>query len=180
VRGRFVADRVGACRRAGRGLGECERLAEPSTAAYSGMANSAFTMAYDAAGRPVTETEPGGDTVTDTYNSLNELTGQSVTGTDAAATPTRSFGYDTARNMTSADSAGRFAKAHETEIGGTVAGIAVYTGCEYPAGGKDGGACSAASGAAASAVSYAITAAQKDRRGHRRGQRWDARAARPE
>ena len=40
-------------------------------------------------------------TVTDTYNNDSELTGQSGAGADAA-TPTRTFGYDTAGHLTSA------------------------------------------------------------------------------
>ena len=57
---------------------------EPSTAAYTTAANSTFTLAYDADQNPVTETEPGGVTVADTYNNVGELTGQSGTGADAA------------------------------------------------------------------------------------------------
>jgi RHS repeat-associated protein len=78
-----------------------ESRVEPFTTAYTTAANSTFTTAYDANGRPVTETQPGGVTVTDTYNNLDELTGQSATGADAA-TPTRTFGYDPAGNVTSA------------------------------------------------------------------------------
>ena len=78
-----------------------ESRIEPATAQYSGAANSVFTTAYDADQNPVTESEPGGVTVTDTYNKLDELTGQS--GSDAdAATPARTFGYDTNGNLTSA------------------------------------------------------------------------------
>lgn len=68
---------------------------EPSTAAYATAANSTFTLAYDADQNPVTETEPGGVTVASTYNNVGELTGQSGTGADAA-TPARTFGYNTA------------------------------------------------------------------------------------
>lgn len=78
-----------------------ESRVEPFTSSYSTAANSTFTTAYDANQNPVTETDPGGVTVTDTYNTLDELTGQSGAGADAA-TPARSFGYDTAGNMTSA------------------------------------------------------------------------------
>ena len=74
---------------------------EPSTAAYTTTANSTFTLAYDADQNPVTETEPGGVTVSSTYNNVDELTGQSGTGADAA-TPTRTFGYNPAGDMTSA------------------------------------------------------------------------------
>ena len=74
---------------------------EPSTAAYTTAANSTFTLAYDADQSPVTETEPGGVTVASTYNNVGELTGQSGSGADAA-TPTRTFGYNPAGDMTSA------------------------------------------------------------------------------
>ena len=57
-----------------------ESRIEPSTSAYNTAANSTFTTAYDADGRPVTQTEPGGVTVTDTYNNVDELTGQSGAG----------------------------------------------------------------------------------------------------
>ena len=72
-----------------------ESRVEPSTAAYTSAANSTFTTAYDADGNPVTLTEPGGVTITSTYNNVGELTGQSGTGADAA-TATRTFGYDLA------------------------------------------------------------------------------------
>ena len=78
-----------------------ESQVEPSTSAYTTAANSTFTTAYDADQNPVTETEPGGVSVTDTYNKVDELTGQSGTGADAA-TPTRTLGYDPAGNLTSA------------------------------------------------------------------------------
>ena len=45
-----------------------ESRIEPATAQYSGAANSVFTTAYDADQNPVTQSEPGGVTVTDTYN----------------------------------------------------------------------------------------------------------------
>jgi large repetitive protein len=79
-----------------------ESRVEPATAQYSTAPNLAFTTAYDADGNPVTETEPGGVTVTNTYNNVDELTGQSGTGANAATTPTRTFGYDTAGDLTSA------------------------------------------------------------------------------
>ena len=78
-----------------------ESRIEPSTAAYTTAANSTFTLAYDADQDPVSEIEPGGVTVSSTYNNLGELTGQSGTGADAA-TPARSFGYNPAGDMTSA------------------------------------------------------------------------------
>ena len=78
-----------------------ESRVEPSTTQYSSAANSTFTTAYNADGSPVTLTEPGGVTLTSTYNNVGELTGQSGSGADAA-TPTRTFGYDLAGDLTSA------------------------------------------------------------------------------
>ncbi|HEY7811741.1 MAG TPA: LamG-like jellyroll fold domain-containing protein, partial [Nakamurella sp.] len=78
-----------------------ESRVEPSTAQYSSAANSTFTTAYNADGNPVTVTKPGGVTLTSTYNSVGEMTGQSGSGADAA-TPTRTFGYDLAGDLTSA------------------------------------------------------------------------------
>jgi RHS repeat-associated protein len=74
---------------------------EPSTTQYSGTANTTFATSYDADENPVTETEPGGVTLTSTYNNVDELTGQSGTGA-VATTPTRTFGYDAAGDLTSA------------------------------------------------------------------------------
>ena len=82
-----------------------ESRVEPATAQYSSAGDSTFTTVYDGDGRPATVTEPGGVTVTDSYNKLEELTGQSGAGADAA-TPLRSFGYDAAGNLTSASSTG--------------------------------------------------------------------------
>ena len=80
-----------------------ESRVEPAAGSYNTAATSTFTTAYDADQNPVTLTEPGTSpvTVTSTYNKLDELTGQSGTGAEAA-TPTRSFGYDTAGNLTTA------------------------------------------------------------------------------
>ncbi len=82
--------------------GACRNPASsPPPRAYTSAANSTFTTAYNADGNPVTVTEPGGVTLTSTYNSVGELTGQSGSGADAA-TPTRTFGYDPAGDLTSA------------------------------------------------------------------------------
>ena len=74
---------------------------EPPTSAQSNAADSTFTTAYDADGRPVTQTQPGGVTITAGYDSMGDLTGQSGTGADAP-TATRAFGYDLAGDLTSA------------------------------------------------------------------------------
>ena len=93
-----------------------ELRVEPAAGSHTSQADSAFTTSYDADGRPVTLAEPGGDTITNTYNNLSELTGQSGTGTDAAPTPNRTFGYDLAGDLNSATttSAGGSAATSET------------------------------------------------------------------
>jgi large repetitive protein len=78
---------------------------EPTTAQYTTAADSTFTTGYDADGNPATETEPGGVTITDSYNTMGDLTGQTGSGADAATTA-RSFGYDNAGNLTSASAPG--------------------------------------------------------------------------
>jgi RHS repeat-associated protein len=91
-----------------------ESEVEPTTAAYSTAANSTFTTAYDADGRPVTLTEPGGVSVTDSYDSMGDVTGQSGSGA-GAATPTRSFGYDLLGDLTSASTTAAGSQAATSE-----------------------------------------------------------------
>jgi YD repeat-containing protein len=81
--------------------GQEESKVEPATTVYSSPADSTYTWAYDLDGRPATETEPGGVSVTDGYNNMSELTGQSGSGA-SAATADRTFGYDQNGNLTSA------------------------------------------------------------------------------
>ncbi|HEY6312254.1 MAG TPA: RHS repeat-associated core domain-containing protein [Streptosporangiaceae bacterium] len=78
-----------------------ESRVEPATSAYSSAADSTFTTAYDADGRPVSVTEPGGVTVSNSYDNMGDLTGQSGSGADAP-TAARTFGYDLAGDLTSA------------------------------------------------------------------------------
>ncbi len=54
-----------------------ETRVEPTTSAYGSAANSTYTMAYDANARAVSETEPGGVAIADSYNNSGELTGES-------------------------------------------------------------------------------------------------------
>ncbi|HEY0718242.1 MAG TPA: LamG-like jellyroll fold domain-containing protein, partial [Streptosporangiaceae bacterium] len=82
-----------------------ESQIEPATAQYTTAADSTFTTAYDAGGNPATETEPGGVTITDSYDTMGDLTGQSGSGAEAATTA-RSFGYDDAGHLTSASAPG--------------------------------------------------------------------------
>ncbi|MEV0730194.1 LamG-like jellyroll fold domain-containing protein [Polymorphospora sp. NPDC050346] len=73
---------------------------EPATTAHPSTADRTFVTAYDAAGRPVTQTSPGGVTVTNTYDDLGLLTAQVGAGAEAT-TEDREFGYDVAGRMTS-------------------------------------------------------------------------------
>ena len=74
---------------------------EPSTSQYSSAANSTTTIAYNGDGGTTSETEPGGVGLTYSYNSLNELTGQTGSGA-TAPTATRAFTYDTAGRILTA------------------------------------------------------------------------------
>lgn len=71
-------------------------------------------MAYDADGRPVTETQPGGATVSDSYDSMGNLKGQSGAGA-SAATASRTFGYDQAGDLMSASSTAAGSQAATSE-----------------------------------------------------------------
>jgi len=77
---------------------------EPPTTANPAASQGTFSTAYDADGNPVSVSQPGGVSVSSTYNNMGELTGQSGSGADAA-TAARSFGYDLAGNLTSAGTA---------------------------------------------------------------------------
>ncbi|MFG1954728.1 LamG-like jellyroll fold domain-containing protein [Micromonospora sp. NPDC048830] len=76
-----------------------ESRIEPATAAYPNAAERTFTVAYDAAGRPVRQDSPGGVSVTNTYDDLGQI--RQITGTGAeVATPDRVFDYDDAGRLT--------------------------------------------------------------------------------
>ena len=64
-----------------------------------------FTTAYNADGQAVTQTSPGGVTVTSTYDALGNPTSMAGSGADAPTT-TRTFQYDAAGDMTSASAPG--------------------------------------------------------------------------
>ncbi|MFB9926081.1 LamG-like jellyroll fold domain-containing protein [Amycolatopsis halotolerans] len=78
-----------------------EAQLEPTTAIYTADADRTFTAVYDAAGRQVQQTQPGGVSVSAGYDDDGNLVSQSGSGADAA-TATRTFGYDPAGRMTSA------------------------------------------------------------------------------
>jgi large repetitive protein len=82
-----------------------ESTIEPATPSYPNLADRTFSVGYDADGRIATQQEPGGVTVTDTYDTVGNLSGQAGTGAEASTTA-RSLGYDGAGRMTSASAPG--------------------------------------------------------------------------
>ncbi|MBS2963234.1 hypothetical protein KGA66_09265 [Actinocrinis puniceicyclus] len=78
-----------------------ESVIEPTTSTYTTAAQSTVTTAYDADGRPVTQTQPGGVSITAGYDNNGNLTSQSGSGADVA-TASRTFGYDGDGRITSA------------------------------------------------------------------------------
>jgi large repetitive protein len=84
--------------------GQQESVIEPETSTYNTAALSTFTTAYDADGRPVTETSPGGVTTTNTYDADGNVKEQqgSSTSIGDAATATRNFTYDYDNRVTQA------------------------------------------------------------------------------
>ncbi|WP_197048677.1 RHS repeat-associated core domain-containing protein [Streptosporangium roseum] len=83
-------------------LGLIESVIEPSTAAHPNSADRTWTTGYDAAGNPVTSLIPGGVRVDRVFDELNRLTKQSGSGAEAA-TEDKTFGYDLAGRLVSAN-----------------------------------------------------------------------------
>ncbi|MDJ0383208.1 LamG-like jellyroll fold domain-containing protein [Streptomyces sp. G-G2] len=75
-----------------------------STYSYTTAADSTQTTTYDAAGRPVTQTSPGGVKVTVGYDNLGNITSRDGTGAEAA-TASRSFTYDKDNRLLTANTA---------------------------------------------------------------------------
>ncbi|WP_052707758.1 LamG-like jellyroll fold domain-containing protein [Streptomyces rubellomurinus] len=86
-------------------LGLPESTVEPPTSAHPTAAESLFTTSYDAAGRAVTLTEPGGVVRRRSYDGAGNLTQETATGAEVA-TPNRTLGYDAAGRLTSAGTLG--------------------------------------------------------------------------
>lgn len=76
-----------------------EKTTEPSTIAYPNLADRQWVRLFDKGGLPVEDREPGGVTVTRTFDELGRLTSETGAGT-GVATATRTFGYDAAGNRT--------------------------------------------------------------------------------
>ena len=83
-------------------LGLPATTTEPSTAAYSSAADTQTTDIYDADGDLVAQDQPGGVQISDAYDAMGDLTSQSGVGA-TAATATRTFTYDAAGRVLTAD-----------------------------------------------------------------------------
>ncbi|MBE3013439.1 DNRLRE domain-containing protein [Microbispora sp. NEAU-D428] len=83
-------------------LGRVESVIEPSTAGHPNLADRTWTTSYDTAGNPVRQLQPGGVTITSTFDNLNRLTQQAGSGGGAAPTAPKTFGYDLAGRAVSA------------------------------------------------------------------------------
>ncbi|MET8298811.1 LamG-like jellyroll fold domain-containing protein [Streptomyces sp. NPDC005180] len=75
-----------------------------SAYSYTTAADSTQTTTYDAAGRPVTQTSPGGVKVTLGYDNLGNVTSREGTGAEAT-TAGRSFTYDKDNRLLTANTA---------------------------------------------------------------------------
>ena len=76
-------------------LGLAESVIEPPAGANTSPGASTGTTVYDAAGNVVTQDLPGGVAVSNSYDVMGNLTGQTGSGA-SAATAARTFGYDAA------------------------------------------------------------------------------------
>lgn len=79
-------------------LGLPETLTDPPTTAYPNAPDGRWTTTYDANGQPVGQTQPGGVSVTATYDPFGDVT--SVHGTGAGDV-TLNYGYDLNSRLTS-------------------------------------------------------------------------------
>ncbi|MGA5821502.1 LamG-like jellyroll fold domain-containing protein [Kitasatospora sp. NPDC094028] len=81
-------------------LGLPESTVEPATSAYPNPADRTYTTSYDALGEAVSLKEPGGVTISSSYDTAGRLTSQAGSGGEAP-TPTRTFAYDADGRITS-------------------------------------------------------------------------------
>ncbi|WP_066376231.1 DUF6531 domain-containing protein [Herbidospora mongoliensis] len=83
-------------------LGLVESVTEPATAQHPNLGDRTWITSYDAAGNPISELQPGGVSITRTFDNLNRPTEQIGSGGGSAPTTTKTFGYDLAGRITSA------------------------------------------------------------------------------
>lgn len=82
-----------------------ESVIEPATPAAPGAADRTWTTGYDADGRAVSVSQPGGVSLSYGYGPLGNLVSQSGSGA-GAATPAQTLGYDLDGRLTSATAPG--------------------------------------------------------------------------
>ncbi|SDI48314.1 intein N-terminal splicing region/RHS repeat-associated core domain-containing protein [Actinokineospora alba] len=85
-------------------LGLPESVIEPATAAHPNTADRTWTAAYDAAGRSVKLTAPGGISRDRTYDGLGRLVRETGAGAESATTE-RGLGYDPVGRLTKSTTA---------------------------------------------------------------------------
>jgi RHS repeat-associated protein len=79
-----------------------ETVIQPATTAHPNASDRSWTTTYNADQQPTTETEPGGVSISLTYDNLGDLTGETGTGSNAV-TKARSMTYDADQRLTSID-----------------------------------------------------------------------------
>ncbi|MEV1143136.1 LamG-like jellyroll fold domain-containing protein [Micromonospora sp. NPDC049799] len=85
-------------------LGLPESAIEPATAAHPAAADRTWTVGYDAEGKPVRLSAPGGVHRTRTYDAAGRLTTETGSGAESA-TATRTLDYDLGGRLVSANAA---------------------------------------------------------------------------
>ncbi|MDH6129274.1 LamG-like jellyroll fold domain-containing protein [Kitasatospora sp. GP82] len=86
-------------------LGLPESTIEPATSAYPNLADRTYTTGYNILSQPATVAQPGGTTISNTFDPAGHLTTQTGTGGEAPA-PTRTLGYDLDGRLTSLSTPG--------------------------------------------------------------------------
>ena len=98
-----------------------ESVIEPTTATQTSAADTTWTTGYDADGRPVSVSQPGGITQAYAYDPLGDLTSKSGAGASAPTTA-QTLGYDLDGRLTSASAPGgtdAFTYNADSELTGT-------------------------------------------------------------
>ncbi|MFI7154751.1 RHS repeat-associated core domain-containing protein [Nonomuraea sp. NPDC050022] len=83
-------------------LGLVETVTEPATAQHPDLKDRTWALTYDAGGNATVSVAPGGVRVERTFDELNRLIKQTGAGAEVA-TKTKTFGYDQAGQMITAD-----------------------------------------------------------------------------
>jgi RHS repeat-associated protein len=79
---------------------QADRIVEPSTTAYPNLADRTWAVNYDSAGTPTSLNQPGGVTLTRSYDALGRVVAEDGAGAGFSA-QTRDWGYDLVGDLTS-------------------------------------------------------------------------------